>query len=467
MGAPSPRVSVIIPTYNYGAHLSAAVESALHGAFRDLEVVIVDDGSTDNTRQVAEQLTSADHRVLYLYQNNRGLPAARNAGIRASCGEILAFLDADDRFHPEKLHLQVAFLDAHPDVGLAYNHRILVDSSGEPFYLQRASRQAGLVELLEGYPFTPSDVVMRREWVERVGLFDESFRLNSEDLNFHLRLALQGCRMAGVDRALTYRQVHTGRKFKDIAGKMQTYLRALDTAFWHPDCPPDALYLRDRAYARHYRFWGVQALLQEEPELGRELLRQAQRLDPTLAGDREQFLRQVLWHTLREGGEHEPALRRALESLPDELAPAGGQAEQAVSRGYLERGVRDRIWGRPEAAEENFRRARETGAQLDQPFLEEVASQLASFEAEFGQEQASQAFIALARQIEVLASPTQARLWSSAYRLNRAFRDYRRGAYRRVPGSILRAAIDDPLRLANRGVLSIFARSLIGSRGRS
>lgn len=456
-----PKFSVIVPTYNYGPYLGKAVESVLGQTCPDFELVIVDDGSTDQTREVVAGY--ADPRVKYIYQENRGLPAARNTGIRAAQGELLAFLDADDQFHPQKLELHLALLESYPQAGMSYNHRILVDSHGNPLFLQRSPARVGLNDLLIDYPFTPSDMVIRREWAYKVGLFDESFMLNSEDLNFNLRLALAGCLFTGVDRALTYRQIHAGRIFKDIPGKMETYLRALDTAFLHPGCPSEALALRDRAYANHYCFWGIQALIQEEAQLGQSLLQEALRLHPAFLDHQGLGLVELmLWNSLRDGGEHEPRLQSIAGQLPRELQHLRPAFPAAIARGYLERGIRDAIWEREEPARKHFARAKELGARLDLHTQRTLSEHLSSVELEFGADQAQRAFRRLLPMLKEVGSAAEVRAWNSAYLLSRAFRHYQRRNYRRVPGSVLQAVLNNPSHLADKGVLSIFARSVWG-----
>jgi len=99
-----PLVSVIIPTYNHGRFVSAAVESALHQDYRPLEIIVIDDGSTDATRAV---LAPFGDSIMYVYQNNAGLPSARNAGINIAKGDFVAFLDADDIWCSNKLSVQM------------------------------------------------------------------------------------------------------------------------------------------------------------------------------------------------------------------------------------------------------------------------------------------------------------------------------------------------------------------------
>ena len=107
-----PLVSVVIPTFNYGHCVVDAVESALGQTYSPVEVIVVDDGSTDDTRARLEPYRD---RINYVHQPNQGLSAARNTGIRAARGPLVALLDSDDAFHPRKLELQVAYLRAHPE----------------------------------------------------------------------------------------------------------------------------------------------------------------------------------------------------------------------------------------------------------------------------------------------------------------------------------------------------------------
>ena len=115
------KVSVIIPCYNYGDYVHDAINSILAQNYDNWELIVVNDGSTDNTEEVAMQYVQADSRIRYHYQPNKGLSAARNTGLALTKGEYIQLLDADDCLAPEKLRLQVELLDKNPDIDLVYS----------------------------------------------------------------------------------------------------------------------------------------------------------------------------------------------------------------------------------------------------------------------------------------------------------------------------------------------------------
>ena len=133
-----PRlVSVVVPTYDYGCFVAEAVASALAQTYPHREVIVVDDGSTDDTREV---LAPYSDRIRYIFQSNQGLSAARNTGIRAAQGEFIALLDSDDVWHPRKLEVQMHFLHDLPEVGLLGTDLFMDQRSHWPASRRCASR---------------------------------------------------------------------------------------------------------------------------------------------------------------------------------------------------------------------------------------------------------------------------------------------------------------------------------------
>ena len=454
-----PEISVIVPSYNYADYVSACIQSVLDQTYTDFEVIVVDDGSKDNTAEVVNRFT--DPRVRYIYQENKGLPGARNTGIRASRGKLLAFLDSDDKYHPRKLEIQTAFLQQNPDVGLSYNSRFIVNPDGQVLLLRGAPSTVSLVDLVTGYPFAPSDVVMRRKWAERVGLFDESFVRNSEDLNFHIRLLLAGCRFAGVPQALAYRQIHAGRHFGHLTEKIATYRRALDTAFEDPRCPPEVLALRNKAYAEHDIIWGYQAAVQSETELAHHLLERAVRLDPAWLADNGRSLQQFLSHaSIRDGSDPVEALRHLFANLPPSLTFLASHQEAILSQAYLKSGLNGLIWQRPQVAEAHIGQAIARQARLDQSLWRTLNDQLFQYQGEMGEAAAEESVARLLPHLERLSQPAELRHFKATQAFNRAVKHYQAGEFVRVPGQVMQAICNDPHYLHNRGALSIMARSL-------
>lgn len=190
-----PQVSVIVPTYNRADLLAGALDSVLSQSFGDFELLVVDDGSTDNTAEVVGGM--ADRRVRIIAQEHSGLPAvARNAGMRAAAGAFLAFLDSDDLWLPGKLAQQVALMEATPALGLSYTncYRFASDPASHettPLLRPEEMLTGRVFDQLYGQPRIPNLTVMiRSAIVAEVGYFDEDPRLKAnEDYEFWLRIA--------------------------------------------------------------------------------------------------------------------------------------------------------------------------------------------------------------------------------------------------------------------------------------
>ena len=186
-----PLLSVIIPAYNVGPYIREAVESVLRQTMRDLEVVVVDDGSTDDT---AERLDGIrDPRFRVVRQRNAGLGGARNAGIRAAAASYLGFLDGDDFWAPTKAERHLEFLKVHPEIDLTWSLSTMVDERGRPIGLAESRPEGpgtfGDVLVGDAVRGGGSSVVVRRQAIERAGVFDTTLPA-SEDVDMWLRIAL-------------------------------------------------------------------------------------------------------------------------------------------------------------------------------------------------------------------------------------------------------------------------------------
>jgi glycosyltransferase involved in cell wall biosynthesis len=202
----TPRVSVIIPAYNGDRYIVQAVESVISQTYTSWEIIIVDDGSTDNTRQVLQPYLD---RIRYVYQQNQGVAAARNCGIREAQGQFIAFLDQDDFLLSDKLAAQVALFDAQPSLGIVNSGWRIVQEQGEIIFdikpwenLPELDLKTWVVYL----PLLPSAMMFSRQWLERVGGFDSQYD-SVDDADLILRLALSGCEAVWLPQVtVCYRQ---------------------------------------------------------------------------------------------------------------------------------------------------------------------------------------------------------------------------------------------------------------------
>lgn len=203
-----PQVSVLLPCYNATATLLEALESVFCQTFTDFEIVAVDDGSTDDTACILDACTQRDRRLKVLRQRHSGIISALNFGLQACQAPYIARMDADDRCHPERLELQVRFLNEHPEIALV---GCLVQGfppqqvrEGFKIYMEWQNSLTTDDEIRRQIfiesPFAHPSVVLRREWVERVGSYQE--RGWPEDYDLWLRIYLAGGRFAKVPRVL-------------------------------------------------------------------------------------------------------------------------------------------------------------------------------------------------------------------------------------------------------------------------
>ncbi len=189
MSARKITIAAVVPTYNYAHFLTFAVDSILRQTRPADEIIVVDDGSTDNTREV---IAGYGDRVRYVYQPNAGLSAARNTGTREASSDWVAYLDSDDAWDPAKLQLQEQNLSQLPDALLSYTGKIHIDVSGTPVQSVPAPPPDALWPLMRACNLLPASSVMaRRDAVLRAGGFNEELRA-CEDWDMWVRLRLDG-----------------------------------------------------------------------------------------------------------------------------------------------------------------------------------------------------------------------------------------------------------------------------------
>lgn len=181
------NVSVILPTYNRAWIVADAIDSVLEQGFTDFELIVIDDGSTDDTPQL---LSAYGNRLRVIRQANRGVSAARNSGIRSATGELIALLDSDDVWLPGKISTQVNFFASHPQARICQTEEIWVRNGARVNPGKRHRKEGGMIfeRSLALCLVSPSAVMMRRSLLEEVGLFDETLPA-CEDYDLWLRIA--------------------------------------------------------------------------------------------------------------------------------------------------------------------------------------------------------------------------------------------------------------------------------------
>lgn len=241
----TPAVSVIIPAYNVAAFISDTLASVFAQTFTDFEVIVVNDGSPD-TEELERAIQPYRERIRYLSQKNRGASAARNTGLHAARGELIAFLDADDLWSPDYLAAQLKFMREH-DCDLTCADAMIFGTSADAgrSYMDSLMETApahGMVTFLElvnaERSLITSGIVARRDLIMEVGLFDETLR-NAQDFDLWLRLARHGARLAYHRQVLLRYRSRLNSLSGDAINSHRRELRVFDKIEQKYDFTPD------------------------------------------------------------------------------------------------------------------------------------------------------------------------------------------------------------------------------------
>lgn len=238
------KLSVIIPVYGADKYIATTVQSVLEQTHKNFEILIIDDGSPDQSIKTCQQFS--DPRIKIIRQANRGLAGARNTGIRHAQGEYLAFLDADDIWLPEKLEKHIEHLDSSPAVGVSFSRSAFIDETGKPLGLYQMSKLKGVtpLDLLCRTPIgNGSAAVFRREVFEAIKFqdnlygtvedfyFDDQFR-ESEDVECWLRIAIQtNWRIEGIPEALTLYRVNSSGLSANLSKKLESWEKLIKKTY--------------------------------------------------------------------------------------------------------------------------------------------------------------------------------------------------------------------------------------------
>lgn len=196
------KVSIIIPVYNGERYVSEAIDSVLNQTYKDFEIIVIDDGSKDDTLNILMRYVE---KIKWKTQENKGQASAINKGIKMAKGKYIAYLDADDVCLPERFENQVKYLDEHPDVGLVYADFYQTDENGKIRRTVKSRPPDNFVLLQEDY-IGRSTCMHKRECLDEVGLFDESIT-GDDDWDMWIRIS-EKFRMGYIDKPLVKYRVH-------------------------------------------------------------------------------------------------------------------------------------------------------------------------------------------------------------------------------------------------------------------
>lgn len=285
-----PLVSVIVPAYNAATFIADTLKSVMAQTYQNLEIIVVDDGSCDRTVEIVQQLAQGDQRIRLIQQPNGGVAAARNLAIRASQGELVAPIDADDIWYPDQIRRQVQVMQAGGDrVGLVYSWSVDIDEQGQPLGGFHSAQVRGNVHttlIAHNFIGNASATMMRRSCLDRVGGYDPELRNQQaqgcEDWDLYLRIA-EHYEFGVVPEFLVgYRKLSTSMScdYSTMAKSHELIMAAAQHR-----CPQVSSYLFNLSSSNLYMYFAHQSHRYQKHDVTRFWLQQAlaaNRLSPLI-----------------------------------------------------------------------------------------------------------------------------------------------------------------------------------------
>jgi glycosyltransferase involved in cell wall biosynthesis len=294
----NPLVSVIIPAYNQAQYLASAIQSVLAQTHHNFEIIVIDDGSTDNTPAVAQQFGNA---IRYIRQENHGLSSARNTGIRATRGEFIGFLDSDDLWEPDFLSTTVSVLQADHTLAGVYTGVRHIDENGAdlPAVSRRVVSPQNLYWVLVRANFViPCSVLIRLTVLDEIGLFDERL-IACEDWDLWLRISREH-KMKGLSVPLAKYRLHKKTMTEDPLRMLKAVIAVVEKHFGPaPRHWNEASLVKRRAYGGVYFFYARSYIWQGNYDKATSYLRMAFKADEKLFNDPSLFYELALGNQSR------------------------------------------------------------------------------------------------------------------------------------------------------------------------
>jgi glycosyltransferase involved in cell wall biosynthesis len=328
---PSPSVAVVVPVYNRLNHLATTLESVLSQTYRDLILLVVDDGSQEDVPGFVSGYP--DSRLRLLRQTNQGNAAARNAGVRQSAGQLVACLDSDDVWHPDFLRTCIEYLVTHPLVDVVFSQVRFINAEDRPLPqpVGPEPHSGDLLEpLLMGYPILPSSTLVRRVCFDRWGAYEPGF----DDWELWLRWAAGGCRFHCIDRPLVSYRIHDHNLHLEWESRRSAHVAMLDHFYSRCELPERAKTMRDAAYAEQYVQFAVRAWQAGRISDAVSDFLQAVRVNPRLLEDLDFYFRIACAHQdqMDYGSSRNLSLDKAQTSVRTVLDAAFKQPGGAVTK---------------------------------------------------------------------------------------------------------------------------------------
>ena len=270
-----PTCSIVLPTFNRAHLVGDAIESVLQQTLDDWELLVVDDGSTDDTSLVVERYR--DRRIVYVRQEHRGRSVARNRGAELARSDLLGFLDSDDRLLPHALTAHRQVFEAQPDIGMTVGGYQRIDEAGEILGTRTPWTEDGDLTYRGWFCNcfgVPGSVMIQRGWLERVKGFGPEFE-PAEDWDLFLRLAIAGCPMTWVRESVLQYRSHPGNSTRALQEHLQGMVSVIERLARSTELPLDGRSLIPRALAWTYAVSACRAIALGADEHARRSLQLA------------------------------------------------------------------------------------------------------------------------------------------------------------------------------------------------
>lgn len=297
-----PRVSIVIPTYNRAALLRQTLESALAQSYRDIEVIVVDNASEDETPEVMAGYTASDPRVRYVRKPvNKGMIDSYNMGYRLSTGEFVRLLDSDDLITPEATALQVEALDNNPNVDVVYSRYWFIDGQSRKISLSEtppAGDEETLRRMLQYNIVQINSALIRRKVMDATpdGPYEMSKSRGASDWVFLLDLLLNGSRFIGMEQPLLKYRIHPGNNTRNIAGFEKDLKSIHEWIYSDPRLPQKYQASKNDALENQYLWFSTGYYERCDFEDGKRVLSEAWQLRPDWHAEPELFIQKLAAH---------------------------------------------------------------------------------------------------------------------------------------------------------------------------